>query len=261
MSSTPASGAGAPEEPQGLEHWQGDALVVGGGGIGLALLEALAQRAPGLRLWATSRRPWPAGSVVPPERVLDLDLTDDSSLEACTSRLQDEDLRLRLVINTAGLLHDGALQPEKRLQQLRRDSLQRLFSVNAYGPVLLARALEPLLPRQKPLHFASLSARVGSIGDNRLGGWYGYRAAKAAQNQLLRCLALEWERRLPLACVSLLHPGTTATALSEPFRRSVPAEQLFTPERAAHHLLAVIAAQTPAHSGRFLAWDGTLIPW
>ncbi len=257
----PAPGAGAPEGAQGLAHWQGDALVVGGGGIGLALLQALAQRAPALRLWATSRRPWPTGSVVPPERALGLDLTDDSSLEACARRLQEEEVRLRLVINTAGLLHDGDLQPEKRLQQLRRGSLQRLFSVNAYGPVLLAKALEPLLPRQEPLHFASLSARVGSIGDNQLGGWYGYRAAKAAQNQLLRCLALEWERRLPLACVSLLHPGTTATALSQPFRRSVPAERLFTPERAANQLLDVIAAQGPAHTGRFLAWDGTTIPW
>ncbi|MCP9839520.1 SDR family oxidoreductase [Synechococcus sp. J7-Johnson] len=257
----PAQGAGASEGAQGLFHWRGDALVVGGGGIGQALLQALAQRAPALRLWATSRRPWPAGRVVPPERVLGLDLTDDSSLEACARRLQEEDVQLRLVINTAGLLHDGDLQPEKRLQQLQRSSLERLFSVNAYGPALLARSLEPLLPRQEPVHFASLSARVGSIGDNQLGGWYGYRAAKAAQNQLLRCLALEWERRLPLACVSLLHPGTTATALSEPFRRSVPAEQLFKPERAANQLLDVIAAQGPAHSGRFLAWDGTTIPW
>lgn len=198
---------------------------------------------------------------MPPGRVLPLDLTDDTSLSACARQLQAEDVRLRLVINTAGLLHDGGLRPEKRLQQLERVSLERLFSVNAYGPVLLARALEPLLPRREPVHFASLSARVGSIGDNRLGGWYGYRAAKAAQNQLLRCLALEWERRLPQACVTLLHPGTTATALSAPFRSSVPAERLFSPERAANHLIDVLAAQTPAHSGRFLAWDGTSIPW
>ncbi len=259
----PAQGAGASESAEGLSHWRGDALVVGGGGgIGQALLQALAQRAPALRLWATSRRPpGPAARVVPPERVLGLDLTDDSSLQACASRLREEEVHLRLVINTAGLLHDGDLQPEKRLQQLQRSSLERLFSVNAYGPALLARTLEPLLPRQEPVHFASLSARVGSIGDNQLGGWYGYRAAKAAQNQLLRCLALEWERRLPLACVSLLHPGTTATALSEPFHRSVPAERLFNPERAANQLLAVIADQGPAQSGRFLAWDGTTIPW
>ena len=103
--------------------------------------------------------------------------------------------------------------------------------------------------------------RVGSIGDNHLGGWYGYRAAKAAQNQLLRTLALEWKRRLPLACVSLLHPGTTATELSAPFRSAVPAEKLFSPQRAAGHLLDVLATQTPDDSGRFLAWDGSVIPW
>lgn len=259
--SMPAEGAPAPETGLDLAHWQGDALVVGCGGIGMALLQALSQRAPGLRLWATSRREWSPGTLLPPGRVLPLDLTDDTSLSACARQLQTEDVRLRLVINTAGLLHDGGLRPEKRLQQLERVSLERLFSVNAYGPVLLARALEPLLPRQEPVHFASLSARVGSIGDNRLGGWYGYRAAKAAQNQLLRCLALEWERRLPQACVTLLHPGTTATALSAPFRRSVPAERLFSPERAANHLIDVLTAQTPAHSGSFLAWDGTSIPW
>ncbi|WP_370593332.1 SDR family oxidoreductase [Synechococcus sp. BSF8S] len=259
--SMPPEGAPAPEAGLDLAHWQGDALVVGCGGIGMALLQALSQRAPGLRLWGTSRRECSPGRLMPPGRVLPLDLTDDTSLSACAKQLQAEDVRLRLVINTAGLLHDGGLRPEKRLQQLERVSLERLFSVNAYGPVLLARALEPLLPRQEPVHFASLSARVGSIGDNRLGGWYGYRAAKAAQNQLLRCLALEWERRLPQACVTLLHPGTTATALSAPFRRSVPAERLFSPERAANHLIDVLAAQTPAHSGRFLAWDGTSIPW
>jgi NAD(P)-dependent dehydrogenase (short-subunit alcohol dehydrogenase family) len=241
--------ATAPNSP--WQAWEGQALIVGPGGLGLALAADLARRAPLLRVRTAGR----SGADLP------LDLSDDGSLERFSAMAARDLLPLRVVINTAGLLHDGALQPEKRLSQVRRQALERSFAVNAFGPLLLAQAIEPALPRDRPVHFASLSARVGSIGDNRLGGWYGYRAAKAAQNQLLRCLALEWERRLPLACVSLLHPGTTATALSEPFRRSVPAEQLFTPERAAHHLLAVIAAQTPAHSGRFLAWDGTLIPW
>ena len=133
--------------------------------------------------------------------------------------------------------------------------------MNAFGAILLAQALDPLLDRQRPLHLASLSARVGSIGDNRLGGWYSYRAAKAAQNQLLRTLAIEWQRRLPLACVALLHPGTTATPLSEPFRASVPPERLFSPRQAAEQLLTVLAGQTPEHSGGFLAWDGQTIPW
>lgn len=239
--------------PSPWRSWQGHALVVGAGGIGSALLQALPVRAPELVLWSAGRR----GSG---ERHLPLDLEDDRSLAALAataSRLQP----LRLVICTAGLLHDGELRPEKRLSQVRRPQLQRSFAVNAWGPLLLAQAIEAALPREQPCHFASLSARVGSIGDNRLGGWYAYRAAKAAQNQLLSTLALEWRRRLPLACVTLLHPGTTATALSQPFQAAVPAERLFTPQRAAQHLLDVLQAQAPERSGSFLAWDGQPIPW
>jgi len=235
-------------------HWQGHALVVGCGGIGEALLEELPQRAPGLTVWSAGRRPRPG-----PRHLL-LDLAEDASLEALAARLVDL-TPLRLVIHTAGVLHGPELQPEKRLSQVRRSQLERSFAVNAFGPLLLAQALEPALSRQEPVQFASLSARVGSIGDNRLGGWYAFRAAKAAQNQLLRTLALEWRRRLPQACVTLLHPGTTATALSAPFRANVPAEKLFSPERAAGHLLDVLAQQGPEQSGAFLAWDGQPIPW
>jgi NAD(P)-dependent dehydrogenase (short-subunit alcohol dehydrogenase family) len=192
--------------------------------------------------------------------VLELDLEQDASLAALPQRLAGA-TPLRLVIHTAGLLQDGAMAPEKRLAQVQRRHLERSFAVNAFAPLLLARSIEPLLPRDQPFHFASLSARVGSIGDNQLGGWYAYRAAKAAQNQLLRTLALEWRRRLPLGCVSLLHPGTTATALSAPFRANVPEGQLFSPERAAGHLLDVLEELRPEDSGSFRAWDGQPIPW
>ncbi|MCT0202288.1 SDR family NAD(P)-dependent oxidoreductase [Synechococcus sp. CS-603] len=247
----------------GLRHWQGDALVVGCGGIGRALMAELGRRAPGLTLWAASRQGWCPGPEDPATgiRSVALDLTDDSSLERFALALEPLRSSLRLVINTAGLLHQSGLQPEKRLRQVNRQALEQLFAVNAYGPLLLAQAVEPLLSRSEPVLFASLSARVGSIGDNQLGGWYGYRAAKAAQNQFLRCLALEWKRRLPLACVSLLHPGTTETPLTAPFRASVPAERLFSPERAASQLLDVLEVQGPEQSGRFLAWNGAEIPW
>jgi len=102
---------------------------------------------------------------------------------------------------------------------------------------------------------------VGSIGDNQLGGWYAYRAAKAAQNQLLRTLALEWARRKPNGCVSLLHPGTTATGLSAPFQAGVPPDRLFSPERAAQQLLDVLAVLGPQQTGQFWAWDGQQIAW
>jgi NAD(P)-dependent dehydrogenase (short-subunit alcohol dehydrogenase family) len=237
--------------PSVWHQWEGHALVVGLGGIGRALAEELPRRAPGLRLLTAGRQ----------GAELTLDLANDGDLQRLAELAQGALRPLRLVLCTAGLLHAGSLQPEKRLSQVRRTTLERSFSVNAWGPLLLAQALEPALPRGLPSHFASLSARVGSIGDNRLGGWYAYRAAKAAQNQLLRTLALEWRRRLPDVCVSLLHPGTTATALSEPFRSQVAADRLFSPSRAAGHLLDVLESRGPEQSGDFLAWDGSVIPW
>jgi NAD(P)-dependent dehydrogenase (short-subunit alcohol dehydrogenase family) len=241
----------APDSIAPLSSWHGHALVVGAGGIGQALAEGLANRCPHLAVQTAG----------PQRGAWRLDLTDDGSLEALAQQARQRLLPLRVVICAAGLLHDAALQPEKRLGQVTRDALGRSFNVNAFGPLLLARALEPLLPRDQPFHFASLSARVGSIGDNRSGGWYSYRAAKAAQNQLLRTLALEWRRRFPLGCVTLLHPGTTATELSAPFRGSVPPDSLFSPQRAAGHLLDRLEQQKPMASGAFLAWDGQTIPW
>lgn len=240
-----------------LPHWRGRALVVGCGGIGTALLAALAERAPGLARIGTRRA---AAAPIAAAPILPLNLESDASIAALVEALA-EGPPLRLVIHTVGLLHDGAMAPEKRLAQVQRANLERSYRVNALAPLLLAQALEPLLPRDLPVHFASLSARVGSIGDNQLGGWYAYRAAKAAQNQLLRTLALEWRRRLPLACVSLLHPGTTATPLSAPFQANVPPERLFTPERAAGQLLDVLTELESSQSGQFWAWDGRPIPW
>ncbi len=231
------------------ESLQGTALVVGQGGIGTALVEALRQRQPQLELLWLGRRSTPR-----------LDLTCDTDLDQLGEVLRGKP-PLRLVLNTAGWLHDGQRGPEKRLSRVERAGLEQAFSINAYGAILLARAVESALGHGQSAWFASLSARVGSIGDNRLGGWYGYRAAKAAQNQLLRTLAVEWQRRLPSVCVTLLHPGTTATALSEPFRRGVHPEKLFSAERAAGHLLDVLATQGSDDSGRFLAWDGSTIPW
>ena len=243
-----------PETPGPWQDWQGHALVVGAGGIGRALLHALPARAPRLTLWSAGRS---AGG----PRHLSLDLEDDSSLAGFAADVAERLQPLRLVICAAGLLHEGELQPEKRLSQIRRWMLQRSFAVNAWGPLLLAQAIEPALPKELPCHFASLSARVGSIADNRLGGWYAYRAAKAAQNQLLTTLSLEWRRRLPLACVTLLHPGTTATELSAPFQSSVKPDRLFTPAHAADQLLTVLEGQSPERSGAFLAWDGETVPW
>ena len=231
------------------EGLTGTALVIGQGGIGSALVQELGERLPQLDLLWLGRRSTPR-----------LDLSCDGDLDQLGEVLAGKP-PLRLVINTAGWLHDSQRGPEKRLARVNRAGLDQAFSINAYGPILLARAIESSLGHGEAAWFASLSARVGSIGDNRLGGWYGYRAAKAAQNQLLRTLAIEWRRCLPSVCVTLLHPGTTATDLSEPFRRAVPPEKLFSSQRAACQLLDVLSLQCPEDSGRFLAWDGSTIPW
>ena len=235
-------------------EWVGLALVVGPGGIGSEVAAELHRSCPGLRVLT-------AGRQGPPNCSFRLDVENDADLDGLAESLRAQRLPLRLVFNCTGRLHGPDLHPEKRLQQVNRAQLEQQFGINAIAPILLAKAIEPLLLRDQPFHFASLSARVGSIGDNRSGGWYGYRAAKAAQNQLLRSLSIEWARRWPLATVSLLHPGTTDTALSLPFQSFVTPDKLFTPERAARQLVTVLLQQTPDDSGAFLAWDGQSIDW
>ncbi len=192
---------------------------------------------------------------------IDADLTDEADVAGLASRVAGEVPALHLVFNAAGILHGDGLQPEKSVTQVRMDALQRVFALNAFAPILLAGALLPLLRHREPAVFASLSARVGSIGDNRLGGWYAYRASKAAQNQLLRTLAVELRRLNRRAACLLLHPGTVDTPLSEPFQARVPEGHLFSPERAARQLLDIIGNCDAADSGRFIAWDGTTIEW
>ena len=232
-----------------------NALIVGAsGGIGGALASALDEHPRFTRVVRTARAA-AAG-------VHALDLSDDTSIDAFARSLEGRIDALHLVIICAGLLHDEAagIAPEKRLADLDRSALHRSYDVNAVGPALLAQALAARLPRREHAVWATLSARVGSIGDNRLGGWYAYRAAKAAQNMLTRTLAIELGRRhRGLACIAL-HPGTVATALSAPFRRP-EADGVLTPRASAHHLLTVIDSVDASDTGRFYAFDGKEIAW
>ncbi|WP_174279580.1 SDR family NAD(P)-dependent oxidoreductase [Sphingomonas bacterium] len=233
----------APAEPGAIAFpFEGPAVVIGAsGGIGAALVTAL--RAAGLPVAAFAR------SFAGAAR---LDLSDEASIAAAAASLPAPPT---LVIVATGLLD----QPEKNMAQLDPARLARAFAVNAIGPALVAKHFLPRCPRDRPTVFAALSARVGSIGDNRLGGWHGYRASKAALNQLIRTLGIEQARRNPRAVVAALHPGTVDTGLSRPFQANVPADRLFTPDQSAAHLLAVIARLTPADSGRLFAWDGAEI--
>ncbi|WP_344762504.1 SDR family NAD(P)-dependent oxidoreductase [Actimicrobium antarcticum] len=244
-----------------------EVLVMGAsGGIGLALTTQLLAHPGVARVTAAARGTADSAGLAElaahhPSRLViaQADITDSSSLHALALRLGGA--RLHLVINATGLLHQAELAPEKSLAAVTSTNLQQVFAVNAFGPVLLAQAMLPLMRHDAVAVFASLSARVGSISDNRLGGWYAYRAAKAAQNQLLKTVAIEGRRSHPRLSVQLLHPGTVDSALSRPFQRGVTPEKLFSPERAAAQLLAVIATATPANSGRFIAWDGIEVAW
>ena len=165
--------------------------------------------------------------------------------------------RFHLLVNAAGLLHGPGFQPEKKLGDLHQAQLLATFTANAIGPALLLRHFSPLLDRQRAL-LAMLSAKVGSIEDNRLGGWYSYRASKAALNMLLKTAAIECRRSRPQAVLVALHPGTVSSALSQPFR----GDQIGRPaDQAAAELLAVIDGLTPADTGRFIAYDGAALPW
>lgn len=244
------------------------ALVTGASrGIGLALTRSLLANVHVDVVHAVSRGASRAQALEalaaeqgPRLHRIDADITRPADLASLAASLDGIE-SLDLVVNAAGVLHGDGLAPEKSIEQVEADALARVFALNAFAPILLARTLMPWLSRRRPAVFASVSARVGSIGDNRTGGWYAYRASKAAQNQLMRTFSIEWRRRNPAGVCLLLHPGTVETELSAPFQSRVPAERLFDPMDAAARLLHIVANATPADSGRFIAWDGTDIPW
>jgi NAD(P)-dependent dehydrogenase (short-subunit alcohol dehydrogenase family) len=246
------------------------ALVQGASrGIGLEFVRQLLAAPEIGRVFAGCRTPERAGELAavaaaePRLRLVPLDVNDEASVARAAAQVAGVTERLHLVVNCAGLLHGGAAQlvPEKRLADVRPEALAASFAVNAMGPLLVAKHFERLLAHRERAVFASVSARVGSIGDNRLGGWYAYRGAKAAQNMFTKTLAIEWARtRRNVICVAL-HPGTTDTDLSRPFQANVPPEKLFSPARTVQQLLAVIDRLTPAGTGRFYSWDGSEIPW
>jgi NAD(P)-dependent dehydrogenase (short-subunit alcohol dehydrogenase family) len=189
-----------------------------------------------------------------------LDLLDEASIAAAAAHVAKGPAPT-LVIVATGLLHAGDHGPEKALRDLDPDWLAQLYAVNAIGPALVAKHFLPIMPRSGRTLFAALSARVGSIGDNRLGGWHGYRASKAALNMLVRNLAIEERRRNDRAIVVTLHPGTVDTALSRPFQENVQAGRLFDPERAALQLLDVIEGLKVPDSGKHFDFEGEEIPF
>lgn len=235
------------------------AVVVGaGGGLGRAFVSELLTEPVWRHVVGVGRRKpsdWPDDPRTP---FLTADLLDEAALSTLAEDLTALGM-LGLVLIATGLLHADDLKPEKSMRAVSAASMARLFEVNAVLPALVAKHLAPLLPKDEPSILAALSARVGSVGDNRLGGWHGYRASKAALNMMFRCQAIELARERPLAVCVTLHPGTVATPLSAPFAR--PSSTTLAPIESARRLLKVLHRLEPADSGGFFAHDASRVPW
>jgi NAD(P)-dependent dehydrogenase (short-subunit alcohol dehydrogenase family) len=233
------------------------ALIIGGsGGLGGALVAALCERQQISEVIATYHHTAP----VLQHRKLTwqrLDLRQEAQIVALAADLD----RLDMLINAAGMLHQVQHLPEKSIARLEPEFFMDNMAINALPTLLLAKHARGALAKAAKPVFATISARVGSIEENQLGGWYSYRCSKAALNMALKTLSIEWMRTLPQATVAALHPGTNATALSAPFQKGVPEDKLFNPQRGAQQLLAIIDRLSPAQTGRFWSWDGSELPW
>lgn len=247
------------------------ALIQGASrGIGLGLVRRLLDNPRVEQVIATSRHPEKSEGLRALRdahstrlELLALDVTRPESVEAAALKVKERLGSLHLLFNVSGVLHNASagIVPEKSLRDIEPERLAYSFAVNAIGPMVMARYFHGLFRHGEPAVWANMSARVGSIGDNHLGGWYGYRASKAALNQFTRTLSIEMARKAPQTICVLLHPGTVATDLSAPFTGSRTRHRVFEVDEAADQLLEVIDALTEADHGGFLDWAGQVIPW
>ncbi|MGD1865960.1 MAG: SDR family NAD(P)-dependent oxidoreductase [Phormidesmis sp.] len=245
------------------------ALVVGATqGIGLEFVQQTLQDERTAHVFATYRSEQTATQLFSlaeqhPQRLhcIKMDITEETQITEGIANIQAIVPNLHFVINCVGLLHNEQQQPEKALRQLNTENLLNYFQVNSIGPALLTKHVMPLLKHKEPSLLATISAKIGSIGDNRIGGWYGYRASKAALNMFLKTASIEYRRRNPNTAIVMLHPGTTDTGLSKPFQRGVPPEKLFSTEKTVSQLMTVLSDVKLEDSGEFFSWDGSRLPW
>ena len=244
-------------------------MVIGANrGIGLALVRAQLRNQGVRQLIATHRPGADLRELVPLSQrhgsrldLVPLDVADDDSMAKFSRYLLRQKGGIDVTIHAAGILHEGGIEPEKSFTDCNAANLKRLFEVNSVGPLMAAGALLPAQTRKRRFTFVALSAMVGSISDNRLGGWYGYRASKTALNQFIKTLANECRIKYPNASIVAVHPGTTDTHLSKPFQRSVKPGKLYSPDQTASRILNVIEDIDRGQSGQFINWDGSRIPW
>ncbi|ENC6421252.1 SDR family NAD(P)-dependent oxidoreductase [Aeromonas veronii] len=237
---------------------EGIVVIGASGGIGAALVTHWLAAGVGPVI-AISRQPAPAEASSPALHWLCCDYSDEQMATA-VARIAELAPRPHRVVICNGILHQGELQPEKRLEAINLDAMTRLYQTNALLPLRWISQLLPLFGRE-PCTLAVLSARVGSIGDNRAGGWYGYRASKAALNMLLKCAAIELARRAPGVKLLAFHPGTVDTQLSRPFHANVPPGNVQSPELVADHLINLMNRLQPDGELSFLDWQGNPIEW
>ena len=225
-------------------------VVVAGatGGIGRALCRQLLDDFPHVRLVRLARTPQDLPRLNAVTVDITCDITDESSIEGAVAHIPT-DCAIDWVLVATGWLHGDGRSPEKTYRHLSTEHLQHAYLINAIGPALLLKHLIPHLNRRRPSRIGVLSARVGSISDNRLGGWHAYRASKSALNMLLKNIAIELARRHDDCAIVGLQPGTTDTRLSKPFQRNVPADQLQTPAYTARQLVRVMRALRAEDSG------------
>ncbi|KHN44672.1 uncharacterized protein LOC114425707 isoform X2 [Glycine soja] len=258
--------------------FQGGVSMVQGAsrGIGLEFVKQILEYDDKEHVIATCRNPSASTGLIHLKdkfadrlKILSLDLTVETSIEASALSIKETYGRLNLLINASGILSiPEVMHPETTLNKVEKSSLMLAYEVNAVGPILVIKHMWPLLKvggghgtGRSAAVVASLSARVASIGDNRLGGWHSYRSSKASLNQLSKTASLEFARRKdPVVCI-LLHPGTVDTDLSKPFQRNVPPDKLFTKEFSVQKLLSIINNVKIHDNGKFFAWDGQEIPW
>ena len=233
------------------------AIIGASGAIGKALVE-LTSQAPDNQVLAFSRSDSALSFNKNNVQSLRIDIGDEASIARAADVCRD--ISFDQIIVASGILHSDEFMPERRIKQLNRQQFEQNFLINTIGPALVAKHFTPLMPRDRRAVFAVLSARVGSIDDNRLGGWYAYRCSKAATNMLIKNLSIEIGRSHKQAIIAGLHPGTVDSNLSKPFQKNVPDGKLFTPEYSAQQLLNVIEQLTPDDSGNLFAWDGQKIP-
>ena len=245
------------------EQYTQCALVVGaGGGIGRALVVAFSSDPTISHVFAVSSRSVPADPRTTSDNVTWLPCDySENSIEQLVKDLTTLNITLTRVCICNGILHGENLMPEKRLEYVKPDSLRTLFSINAILPLVWLKSLQSLCQSDVKCCLAVLSARVGSISDNRLGGWYGYRASKAALNMFLKTAASEYRVRNKNVKLIAFHPGTTDTWLSKPFQSRVAPEKLFSPEFVASRLLGLMKTAEPDGELVFLDWDGKNVEW